>query len=719
MTDTTATTSLRYVQIAPDGSGSSAVRTFSRRWMRVPSPYDETVRTIRSLSTKDHSDLPVDAQRLRAMLIEGGSAVPVAGHQVAIAMVGEGVLCEAVRRASAWMAHVPFRALADLRTDPASAAVVLLAPGRLDGDRTREAGAVLTGAACTFLPFVEFDGRGWLGPLITPDGSLTVADVSARLRANADDWPGSSADRVCELGDGFDGRELVWMAAVAEVELARCAAGQPVLSAGHLLELDPLTLSVVRHPVLPWPDGDPRPDLPEGRFGADSLVDERTGVITRLNRFTHHADIPRRLVSVHAHVSKMRRISPWKTDSTTAGTSFESEDLARRAAVGEAVERYCGNIVRPELLRQGSWRQLTAEGEYALDPDTLVLFSDKQYASAGFPFTRFTRDLETFWVRGRSLTRDRPAWLPASLSYGNWHHGPYEATPPLANLFFAGLAAGPDLEFAIVSALQEIVERHCTMVWWANAEPLASIREFPPDLAALWNGAPALGGQRAWLIPLPNEFGIPVMAGVVEHTAEHLFTAGFAARSDPRQAALKAWAEALTLQDGARNLDRPKGGYRQAIARGDVAGRFLKPWRVDRRYLDDYRSDFRDVVDLMCQLQVFLDPRAIEHTRSWVDTPAGPGIGDIPPMPDGSLRGYADALESKGYEIFYADLTTRDVACTGLRVVRVFVPGLVGNFAAAFPYQGKGRLRQAALELGWRPQPLAEEEINVFPLPHA
>jgi ribosomal protein S12 methylthiotransferase accessory factor len=52
-------------------------------------------------------------------------------------------------------------------------------------------------------------------------------------------------------------------------------------------------------------------------------------------------------------------------------------------------------------------------------------------------------------------------------------------------------------------------------------------------------------------------------------------------------------------------------------------------------------------------------------------------------------------------------------------VVRVFVPGLIGNFCAAFPYQGKGRLRDAAVELGWRSAPLAEEEINVFPLPHA
>jgi ribosomal protein S12 methylthiotransferase accessory factor len=52
-------------------------------------------------------------------------------------------------------------------------------------------------------------------------------------------------------------------------------------------------------------------------------------------------------------------------------------------------------------------------------------------------------------------------------------------------------------------------------------------------------------------------------------------------------------------------------------------------------------------------------------------------------------------------------------------VVRVLIPGLAPNFASAFPFQGRGRLRQAAVDLGWRDTPLAEDEINLFPLAHA
>lgn len=717
------TTFLRYAQVAEAEDGASAVRTRSRRWFRVAQPYEQTVAAVRALATDDDDALTEESRGLRAMLIEGQSAEPVtpraSGAPVPLAIAGEGALYDALRSAAARLGGVPGTTLSDEPLDCGAAALVLLVPAALEDPRTVRAAAALAEAGQAFLPLVSFDGRGWLGPVLGHGGPLALDDVAARLAANAEIWPGASAARACEVGVGWDEEELAWLASVVEAELARYVAGRPVLTDGHVVELDPTTLSATRHAVLPWPVATGRPAVPEGIFTADSLVDDRTGVITRTSRFQHAADVPSRLISVHAHVSRTRRKSFWQTDATTAGTSFESEDLARRAAIGEAVERYCGNIVQPELLCKSSWQRLADVGEYALDPESLVLFSDAQYAAPGFPFTRFTRDLETYWVRGRSLTRDRPAWLPACLSYGNWYRGPYQDTPAVANLFFAGLAAGPNLEFALVSALQETVERHATMVWWSNAQPLPSIREFPADLAALWAEPAVAASQRAWLVSLPNEFGIPVMAGVVENRADRLFTAGFAARSDPRQAALKAWAEALTLQDGARNLDRAQGGYRQAIARGDVPGQFIKAWRADRRYLDDYRPDFHDVVDLMCQLQIYLDPRATEHVRPWADTPAGMRIGDVPTMPDASLRGYAGAIEAQGYEIFYADLTTPDVACTGLRVVRVFVPGLVGNFSAAFPYQGKGRLRQAAVDLGWRAEPLAESDVNVFPLPHA
>jgi ribosomal protein S12 methylthiotransferase accessory factor len=121
----------------------------------------------------------------------------------------------------------------------------------------------------------------------------------------------------------------------------------------------------------------------------------------------------------------------------------------------------------------------------------------------------------------------------------------------------------------------------------------------------------------------------------------------------------------------------------------------------------------------MCQVQVHLDPRALERVRPWADTPESRSFGDLERLPDASLASFRRAVEARGYEIFYADTTTPDVARTGMRVVRVLIPGLVPNFAAAFPFQGRGALRRAAVELGWRREALGEDAINVFPMAHA
>ncbi|HEY3481320.1 MAG TPA: hypothetical protein VGL02_20700, partial [Streptomyces sp.] len=139
----------------------------------------------------------------------------------------------------------------------------------------------------------------------------------------------------------------------------------------------------------------------------------------------------------------------------------------------------------------------------------------------------------------------------------------------------------------------------------------------------------------------------------------------------------------------------------------------------DRRYLDDFRSDFRDVADLMCQLQITLDPRVPDIVRPWVDTPRDRRLDELPALPDRSLATYRQVIESRGYEIFATDITTQDVAAAGLTVVRVLVPGLVPNFAAGLPFLGRGKLAEAAVTQGWRTTPATASELNYFPLPHA
>ncbi len=571
-------------------------------------------------------------------------------------------------------------------------------------------------------PFHLDHGTGWLGPAIFPGSTANYRDLLGRRRATVDDVEQFAARTSPPLlGAPFPAEtELVWMLATLCIEIERWLVGAPCRLESVELEAKPLTFDFTAYPVLPLPDHTLTDELRiSANIDANLLVNSRTGIIIRTARIEHHPSIPVDLVTVQTHVARMNRLyQGWHNDAFSAGSTFGNAEHAYQSAIGEAVERYCGNYMCNAVPEFASYHELIERDQYALDPEQLVLFSEAMYAAAGCPFVPFTRDTRTCWVRGHSLTRGCRAWLPASLVYVNWHMSEYADGPLTNSTYYPGIAAGTSREYALMSAIQELIERDSTIVWWMNRHPLPAV-QLPTELAALWQGRPAELGQQAWAMLLPNEFDIPVFAGIVEQTAEQFLTIGFACRPDPAQAITKAWAEALTLQEGSRDINDPNGLTRQSIAWGWLPESSLKPWRADRAYMDDYRPDFRDMTQLMAQQQFFLDPRAIERVRPWVAVPATMRFADIPHIELPSLAHYQQRIEGRGFEIFYADLTTPDVAIAGFSAVRVLIPGLAPNFPAAFPPTGKRRVQNAAVCLGWRTTPLDEDELNYMPMPHA
>lgn len=566
-------------------------------------------------------------------------------------------------------------------------------------------------------------GRGWLGPFIVPSFTSDYRDVlGRRLTAMRDpDYFKALTSPLLRRNPYLPpDQELVWMLSSFLIDIERWLAGASTITKWYEVEADPVSLKLVRHPVLPLPHKKlpcTRADIFSGE-DMQQIIDKRTGIITQVVKIFHHPSIPSQLKTAQSYVADINQLYPWANNTFCGGSTFGDFEEARNAAIGEGIERYCGNWVPTTGVVKATYNELIARGEHPVDPEKVILYSESQYNTPGFPFTPFTRNLGIHWVQGHSLTKERAAWLPANIVYVNWHTGPFEKDIPINSHFYPGLAAGPTLEFAIAAGIQEIIERHATMVWWLNHQPLPAVI-LTPDLTSLWKGTPESLGQRAWLIYLENEFKVPVMAGVVENVKEQLFSIGFAARPDPKSAALKAWTEALTLQENSRVFLEQNGRYRQEVASGQINGRFMKPWRADRRYLDDYRTDFRDVGELACQQQIFLDPRAREVIRPWVDVKATLNFDDLPMLANYSIESYSKPLEALGYEIFYTEVTTPDVALTGMRVVRVVVPGLVPNFPAGFPFLGRNKIQEVAVELGWRSTPLAERELNYFPMPHA
>ncbi|MEM6794229.1 MAG: YcaO-like family protein [Acidobacteriota bacterium] len=453
------------------------------------------------------------------------------------------------------------------------------------------------------------------------------------------------------------------------------------------------------------------------------LVDERFGVVLGLHPKQLEDDEPASLVSFHGRVNNSRKLGQWYGDRISLGTSFHDPEAARRAAIGEAVERYCGNFV-PRTLRKASWEELSAAGERAVDPERLALYSERQHATPGFPFVRFTRDLPVFWVAGRHLGSGDDAWVPASMVYPNYLVDSLAEEPRTHFVNLSGIATGVGREDAERSALEELIERDAITVWWTSGAPPR-----PLDL----HSAPAVAAAMAprtldsqpleyRLFAIENVFGVPVVGGLMRDPKNDLVALGVACRPDPVAASLKSLAEAVHLRGYSREMLEPEGRIWKMMEEGLLDQRVYKGYRRDRGYTENFRDDWHDVVDLGCHAQLYLDPRMRVHLERFErDVPLRP-IASVPGLGDREkldLRSaYLRRLGAEGLEAYSVDVTTSDVASVGLAVVRVVVPGLYGNAPAAFPALGGRRLYEDPVRLGWFGEPVAEEDLVLAPMPH-
>ncbi|MFD0899260.1 YcaO-like family protein [Actinomadura sediminis] len=460
----------------------------------------------------------------------------------------------------------------------------------------------------------------------------------------------------------------------------------------------------------------------------EALVDPRTGVITQLVHVDPEPWWPRGLDVYATHVADVAALMPWPADRVSTGTAFGDPARARIGAIGEAVERYCGNFV-PADLRRAAHAELVAAGENALDPADLALYSPAQYAEPGSPFTPFTRDLPVLWTRGVTLPSEEPVWVPASLVYVNYHQPPRLAEPVTNFVMLAGIAAGADDRMARTAALEEVIERDATVIWWANRLPAAPVHVDHPRLAPVLTPDPgrgpgwaratgAYGPCRYRVVALPTVFDVAVLGVLLEDPEHELAVFGVAARPDPVAAAHKALAEAVTLRRYALGLLDPDGAIWASAREGIIPIESFRPYRADRRYADSYRADYRDVTDLACHSQIWLDPRMRPHLE--------PITGDHPPVrldelpsPAGDPHDvYLGRLAAAGLTAHAVDVTTSDVAAAGFRAARVVVPGAYSNAPAAFPFLGGARLRTDPVRLGLSRVPIREDEVNLVPLPH-
>ncbi|MEM9787910.1 MAG: YcaO-like family protein, partial [Pseudomonadota bacterium] len=197
-----------------------------------------------------------------------------------------------------------------------------------------------------------------------------------------------------------------------------------------------------------------------------ALVSPRCGIVTAL---VPQMRGPQEPTPPHLWNATLAHFSTQQTQIgvRVTGGKGRTEAEAKLSALGEAMERYASFQWDPARVRIGQ------ADENAITPDDCVLYSKAQHA-AGCPFPPWSPKTPTSWITGTELPDGNPVEMPASQVYAL---GP----PPRMEDFFTpsasnGMAAGKDLDHAILGGLHEVIERDAFMITWLNKLPARKIK---------------------------------------------------------------------------------------------------------------------------------------------------------------------------------------------------------------------------------------------------
>jgi ribosomal protein S12 methylthiotransferase accessory factor len=422
------------------------------------------------------------------------------------------------------------------------------------------------------------------------------------------------------------------------------------------------------------------------------LVDRDTGIIRFMAEIPVDPGEPQ-VFNYSAKMADTAAYLPVGCYDSNGGAGL-SRAAAYRAALGEAIERYCSSVYFREELLLGSHAEVSRRTR-ALSPGELALFHPTQRAFIRYAW--FESDTRISWTEGRSVTRREPVLVPACLTYlPFWPFRVDEGEQAIGPSISTGQASGSSFHDALLAGLYEVVARDAFVITWLNRLPVPRI-----DLSSSARAMAVFRGRferphlRYSLHWLATDIAIPCVLCLVVDTSRQppMICAGGAANLDPERAVIKALVEAAQTREWARVMGR---------------GRLPRVIESDYSNLDDFEDhvflyaygDMRPTVEFLLA--------ANEEVP----------LADIPSLPGRDVERALDAVHDRGLEVITVELTTPDVAECGYRVLKIVVPGaqqLEGDHTHRL--LGGSRLYDVPPAFGTPPKDITELNPDPHPFP--
>lgn len=556
------------------------------------------------------------------------------------------------------------------------------------------------------LPVIGSGGRSYVGPLLAPDTSPCILCVRRAVAPNR-------KSEHLQSRWAWDPRQP----AISDSRALRLIRDHSSSPAEQIIEIDGHGRLVGRHHVRSFPDCevcgpgvvDPNATCPElvsrtkhvrTDTGARVHDPERTyeryrhlisplsGAVRRVRRVdTSAPDLLHVYTASHAMSERADSFSVLMRDGRDpSGGKGSTSEQARVSALCEALERFSAVSTGNEIDVMGAPRAVKG----AVHPSACLLFSERQYEERAawnpgrsrFQYVpeRLDEDEteEIAWSGVWSLQTGLRRYLPSAMLYFAFRGPGSRYCRASSN----GLAAGRNLEEAILQGFLELVERDAVAIWWYNRLEMPELDvaafgdSYVNDVFAHYDAL----GRKAWVLDLTTDVGIPVFAALSARAGdarpEVIF--GFGAHLDPSIALRRCVTEMNQML--ATVMRRP------AERRAQLSGTFddaLRWW--DEALLED---------------NPYLVPHADRASRGrecfeerWTD--------DVRDDIQACLR----LAERSGLDVYVRDMTRADL---DISVAKVVVPGLRHFWRRLAP----GRLYDVPVSMGWLNTPVPELEMN-------
>ncbi|WP_277988998.1 TOMM precursor leader peptide-binding protein [Ktedonosporobacter rubrisoli] len=395
-----------------------------------------------------------------------------------------------------------------------------------------------------------------------------------------------------------------------------------------------------------------------------------------------------------------------KSFSTIAWAGHHSRfDISERTGILEGLERYCGYW--PRTRKSTIFDSYHHLGDDALDLSTCGLYHPNIYQKYKHWITPYHHDLQMAWVWGYSFRRARPILVPEQLAY----YATYLKNS-LCSVWNCsnGCAIGSCIEEAILYGLFELIERNgFLMSWYARLAPprIDPWSACSLDILHLLDRIHYMGYD-TYFLDTRFDLPIPRVTAAIQRRDDALgkLLVAAAANLDPETAIRSALCEVAAYLP---NFDQRVAGKQEELL--------------------EMVRDHSKVTELHHHSLIYGFPEMAKHAQFLLQSPTLFSIQDTYSTWREECPRSHDLLDDLQYclntifqldmDVIVIDQTAPELAGTGLKVVKVIVPGLLPidfGWGRNLVY-GLPRLQTVPRTSGYLDKDFDLADLNITPHP--